>query len=177
MFFHSVHSQVMRTKISLRKDHICALETSLSLNRKHFGKKTLNRIHFLLVSINLAQTRTWHAAWWMCKGQLRIVGPITRGQVLDWCPPAVLFYPIRNSICYPTQLLSGCTSHPHRWSIVCFCLWIVCVFVCVCLWVCVFHFVAAVWWCKHSGDRWRGFLQRPLSLLSKFPNRHFNMSL
>lgn len=59
-------------------------------------------------------------ARWMCRGGLRIVGLITRGQVLDWCPPAVLFYPIRNSICCPTQLLSGHTSHPHRWEHVVF---------------------------------------------------------
>lgn len=55
-------------------------------------------------------------ARWVCRGGLRIVGLITRGQVLDWCPPAVLFYPIRTSICCPTQLLSGHTSHPHRWE-------------------------------------------------------------
>ncbi|CAJ1072773.1 uncharacterized protein LOC117826235 [Xyrichtys novacula] len=54
-----------------------------------------------------------HAAHWMCRGEQRIVGLITRGQVLDWCPPAVLFYPIRKSICCPPQLLSGHTSYPH----------------------------------------------------------------
>ncbi|XP_034558057.1 uncharacterized protein LOC117826235 [Notolabrus celidotus] len=57
-----------------------------------------------------------HAARWLCRGEQRIVGLITRGQVLDWCPPAVLFYPIRKSICCPTQLLSGHTSHPHSRS-------------------------------------------------------------
>lgn len=30
---------------------------------------------------------------------LRIAGLITRDRVLDWCPPAVLFYPIRSTIC------------------------------------------------------------------------------
>lgn len=73
----------------------------------------------------------------MCRGGLRIVGLITRGQVLDWCPPAVLFYPIRNSICCPTQLLSGHTPHPHRWEH--------CVSMCAfeCVTVRVFAFVAA----------------------------------
>lgn len=66
----------------------------------------------------------------MCRGGQRTVGLITSGQVLDCCPPAVLFYPIRNSICCPTQLLSGHTSHPHRWEH------------CVCVRVCVFAFVA-----------------------------------
>ncbi|KAI9544507.1 hypothetical protein NQZ68_001380 [Dissostichus eleginoides] len=51
---------------------------------------------------------------WMCRGGLRIVGVITRGQVLDWCPPAVLFYPIRNSICCPTQLPAVATPPPTQ---------------------------------------------------------------
>lgn len=63
------------------------------------------------------------------------MGLITRGQVLDWCPPAVLFYPIRTSICCHTQLLSGHTSHPHRWEH--------CVFLIVC--VCMFAFIAVVY--------------------------------
>lgn len=45
---------------------------------------------------------------------LTIAGLITGGRVLDWCPPAVLFSPIRSSICCITRLLSGRTSHPHR---------------------------------------------------------------
>lgn len=72
----------------------------------------------------------------MCRGGLRIAGLITRGQVLDWCPPAVLFYPIRNSICCPTQLLSGHTSHPHRWDQ---CVFLMCVGVWVCLCCCCLY--------------------------------------
>lgn len=50
-----------------------------------------------------------------CAGDgLRIAGLITRGRVLDWCPPAVLFSPIRGSICCITRLLSSRTSHPRR---------------------------------------------------------------
>lgn len=91
----------------------------------------------LLVSetpFSLPPTRGSHAA-----GRLRIVGLITRGQVLDSCPPAVLFHPIRNSICWPTQLLSG-TPPTHTGGA-------------LCASVCVFPFVAGVRRCERPGER------------------------
>lgn len=107
------------------KSSYCTL-CDISLHWVMLQLKTSKWTNFLLVTVlrlnpTCPPISGLHAAWRMCRGGLRIVGLITRGQVLDWSPPAVLFYPIRNSICCPTQLLSGHTPHPHRWSIVCVC--------------------------------------------------------
>ncbi len=130
--FLSFFKTVGRTEVL--KVHISnGHSRALNMTSIQKGKRVVKHSQwtsFILVSAVkhvqvLPPTQRAHAARWMCRGGLRIVGLITRGQVLDWCPPAVLFYPIRNSICCPTQLLSGHTSHPHRWEH--------CAFLCVCV--------------------------------------------
>lgn len=127
---------------AFRKVHIVSSESCVLNMRKECCKTLL----LSEVSSWLQQRNTsLEAHRRTCRGGRRIVGLITSGQVLDCCPPAVLFYPIRNSICCPTQLLSGHTSHPHRWEH-CVC---VCGYVCecVCLCCCFLHKQH-----KHSGE-------------------------
>lgn len=116
----------------------------MSIAMPDFKSKRLNILGKPLVGVRdtfqpTPPARASLAARRLCRGEPRILGLIIRGQVLDSCPPAVLFYPIRISICWPTQLLSGAPPTHTGGAL--------------CASVCVLPFVAVV--CSWRDVKWK----------------------